>query len=271
MSVIRTMPEADYHAHPALSQSRAARLLAPSCPAKFHAPQPEPTDAMEFGKLVHLMVLEPEKASIYVPVEGNWTHKEPKDAVAAVRAEGRIPLKPEVYDRAAAMARAIRQHPVAAALLASGHPEVSLFWTDEATGVECRARIDWLPDPVEGNRLVVPDLKSTLSAHPTKFGKSAADFSYHLQDAWYRAGIRACGLDPAPAFLFLAQEKTPPYIVSPFELDDDGRQIGEFLMRQALETYVQCTATGYWPDYTGGEIATLSLPAYYTRQFEDVI
>ena len=269
--VVRDMPEAEYHAHPALSQSRAKRLLPPSCPAKFHAPDPERTDAMEFGKLVHKLALEPGAESGYVPIDGNWSHKEPRDAVAAVRAAGLEPIKPEVMARAKRMAEKLRTHPVAAALLDDGNPEVSLFWTDEVTGVECRARLDWLRNPVEGRRLLIPDLKSARSGSPTEFGRAAKDFGYHMQDAWYRAGAKACGLDDDPAFVFIVQEKTEPFIVSPYELDDDGRAIGELLMRQALETYAQCNATGIWSDYTGGEVRSLPLPHWYVREYEELI
>ena len=48
--------------------------------------------------------------------------------------------------------RAVRRHPLAGAvLLASGEPEVSFYWIDAATGVTCRARVDWL---VPGKALI---------------------------------------------------------------------------------------------------------------------
>ena len=51
--VVENMPEAEYHAHPALSSTGARRLLPPSCPALFayereHPPQPKA--AFEHGR-----------------------------------------------------------------------------------------------------------------------------------------------------------------------------------------------------------------------------
>jgi hypothetical protein len=166
------------------------------------------------------------------------------------------------------MAAAVHKHPVAGALLdpATGEAERSLYWTDPDTGVALRGRLDWLRRPTNG-RVICVDLKTTVCANPLEFGKSAANFGYDLQDHHYRSGIRALGIDPDPAFLFVLVEKTPPYLVSVVDLDEQAKTIGAARMRQAIDTYRDCTETGVWPGCST-EIEQITLPRWYTRTHE---
>ena len=59
-SLIYDLPEADYHAHPALSSTGARRLLRPGCPALFDWERQHPrpaTEAMKLGRAAHREVL----------------------------------------------------------------------------------------------------------------------------------------------------------------------------------------------------------------------
>ena len=144
----------------------------------------------------------------------------------------------------------------------------SLFWQDPDTSVPLRARVDWLRDRAPG-RLIIPDYKTASSAHPETFAKSAANYLYHLQDAWYGDGARALGLDEDPAFVFVVQEKTPPYLVTVVELDSDARRAGRALGRRAIATYQACVESGEWPGYSS-EIELISLPPW-ARSREDYL
>jgi hypothetical protein len=270
--VVDGMPDVEYHAHPALSCSGARKLLPPSCPALFRWEQDHPresTKAFDAGHAAHQLVLGtgPE---IVVIEHDDWRTKDAKERRDAAYAAGQVPLLTKEYEPIKAMAAALRAHPVASKLLdpGRGRPEQSLFWTDRKSGVPLRARLDFLPHVVSGRRLLLADYKTALSADPVEFKRSAANYGYHQQDSWYSDAARALGLDPDPAFLFVVQMKSPPYLVTVVELDEQAKRIGRQLNRHAINTFQQCTAQGRWPGFSD-EVELVSLPAWYVRKYEE--
>lgn len=268
------MPEDAYHADPvpggSLSSSGARKLLT-TCPARFdyerRHPEP-PKKTFDIGHAAHKLVLGVGPHLEVVPGE-RWDTKAAKEKVAEIRAAGDVPLKQADHDQVVAMADAIRSHPIAGALLrpGSGQPEQSLFWLDGDTGVMRRARLDWLPDRTPTGRLIVADYKTCVSADPEHIGKAVTNYGYHQQDPWYLDGIAAVGLGEDAAFVFVFQEKTPPYLVSVVELDDEARLVGRERNRRALHRYAECTASGYWPGYAD-DVSLISLPPWATRTEE---
>lgn len=264
------VPEEDYHRDPvkggSLSSSGARRLL--ECPAKFRWEQenpPPPKAAFDIGSAAHKLVLGAGPELEVIDAD-NWQTKAAREARDAARAAGKIPVLTHEHETVTAMAEAIRRHPIASRLLdpERGDPEQTLVWECEQTGVNCRARLDWLPRPTDG-RLILSDYKTSVSAEPTSFAKSVANYGYHQQDPWYIDGVRTLGLGGADtAFLFVVQEKTPPYVVTIFELDTEARRIGVRRNLEARLTYARCTDTDHWPTYTD-QIELLSLPAWATH------
>lgn len=275
MGVDRSMPAEKYHAHPALSSTGARRLLPPSCPALYRWEQLHPTPptaAMRMGTAMHREVL---GVGSDIEVSDEWTSYRTKDAQAwrdAVSAAGQIPMLAHEYEPVAAMRDALRADPVVGALFDPdrGDAEVSLFWTDRETGVDCRARLDFLPHPVEGRRLIVPDYKTCRSAEPAAFGRAAADMGYALQADFYMRGVVAAGLDPAPAFVFVAQEKTPPYLVQPVQLSRDVLALAHRMNTAAMRRYATCVETDTWPGYAPG-VAEAPLPTWWSHATEDFL
>ena len=264
--VVPNMPESAYHAHPALSSSGARKLLA--SPAKFHYAQTAPEehqDYFDIGSAAHAKVL-----GVGLPIEvidaDNWRKKATTDQRDAAYAAGRIPLLKADAERVDLMAEAILANRIARSLLEKGTPEVSGFWTDERTGVDCRCR--WDLQPPEGVRAWT-DYKTTQNADPRAFAASAARYGYDVQAAWYLWGARELGMaDRTSAFLFLVQEKEPPYLVSTVQLDAQAMRIGEEKARVALRIYAECAESGRWPGYPE-EIVQVGLPVWAVREWEE--
>ena len=261
-----------YHAdRTSLSSSGARRLLPPSCPALFRHeqdnPQP-PKKTFDLGNAAHRLVLGDGPDLVAIEAD-DWRTKAAREERDEVRAAGGVALLATEYDQVQAMADAIRRHPVASALFApeSGRPEVSVFWEDGPTGIRRRARFDWLPNSGPG-RLIIPDYKTCRSAEPTALARAVDEYGYHCQDDWYRAAARAADLAEDPAFVFVCQEKTAPYLVTVVELDAMARRIGAARNRRAIETFARCTETGYWPGYSDS-IEYLSLPVWAERRDEE--
>lgn len=263
---IYDMTNEEYHSHRyALSSSGARKLLRPSCPAIFRYEQdhPQPTKKVwDIGNAAHKLVLGNGPKLQLVDYE-RWDTKAAKAEVTAAREAGAIPLKRAEYDQVHDMADALRRHPVASLLFdpERGTPERSLFWRDDRTGVMRRARLDWLPNPRAG-RLIIPDYKTCRSADPEKLEKDIEEYGYHQQDDTYRSGAKALGIaDDQAAFVFVCQEKTPPYVITVIEVNAAARRIGAARNRRALETFAHCTATGYWPGYSD-DVVPVALPGW---------
>lgn len=272
------MPEDQYHADPvpggSLSSTGARKLLPPSCPARFRYEQDHPVhkDVFDFGTAAHQLVLRKGKPLAVLDAE-DWRGKAAREWREAVRAEGSVPLLTAEHQQVQAMAAAIREHPLASALLCRGDvmAEQSYFWPDPEYGIWRRARLDSFRQGGDGGRLIITDYKTTASADPASFAKSVANYGYHQQAAWYLDAVDGChGATTDAAFLFVAQEKAPPYLVTVCELDGDAIRAGDALNRAAMERYRDCTESGLWPGYQHDDIALISLPAWAVRAYEGI-
>jgi hypothetical protein len=234
----KDIPSDRYHRRELGVASKSVLDLVHRSPAHYRAwldgEEKDPTPGMLFGSLAHTAVLEPHRLG---PVTGG---------------------KKGIQDRAAALAisDAVRAHPLAGPMLGRGDAEVTLRWDDDETGLPCKGRLDWY-DPAFG---LVFDLKTTGDASPREFARSVANFRYHVQAAMYLAGLRALGL-PADHFVFVAVEKTPPYAVAVYSLDQAALDLGERAMRSDLGALVKCVTIGSFPGYPD-TITTLELPPW---------
>ncbi len=262
------MDEAAYHADPvpegSLSASGAKLLLPPSCPAlyRYRRDHPKVSAEFDFGTAAHKFALGtgPEIAIVDA---ADWRTKAAQEARKDARAKGAVPLLVSEYGEIAGMARAIERHELAGQLFRPGRgvAEQSLFWQDPDYGIWRRARLDW---QLPGLRLIVVDYKTTVAADPASIRKHVASFSYHMQAAWYTDAIAALGIGDDPAFLFVFQEKTPPYLITIAELDDDAIRVGRHRNRDACEIWRDCTQAGIWPGYSQ-DIELITLPPWAAR------
>jgi exodeoxyribonuclease VIII len=217
------------------------------------------TAAQLFGTLAHSFVLEPDKAHRYVcKPEGHDGRTKDGKAWLAANA-GSICVGADDWQAATEARRAVLAVPELRHALSSGAPEVSVFWTDERTGLQCRARIDWLHTLPDG-RAIVLDLKTCPDAGPLEFGRSVWAYGYHRQAAHYTHGLQANGIEVA-AFLFAAVSNAHPFIAVPYLLDDDATRRGADEVRELLDLYNECQRTNTWPAYGDG-VQVLSLPAW---------
>jgi hypothetical protein len=255
-----------YHSDPipggSLS-STGARKLATECPAKFRywLDNPQPAKkAFDLGAAAHKLVLDDGPELVLVDAV-RWDTNAIKAELAAIRAEGNIPLKRHELEQVHAMAAALREHPEAARLLepGSGIAEQSAFW--EEHGIWRRARFDWLRHDGQ-----IVDYKSTKSANPADLPRMFHDWGYAQQQEFYTdAGLALDLIDPEKPMQFVLQEKEPPYLVVVTTCDPMARSIGRHLNDRALNTYAICCESGEWPGYL--ESPYTSLPAWVERQY----
>jgi hypothetical protein len=268
------LTEEAYHADPvpggSLSSTGARKLLPPSCPALFKWERdnpPGPKRTFDIGHAAHKLVLGA-GAPLAVIDAADYKTKAAREERDAAYADGATPLLQHEYEQVQAMAAGLRAHPMARTLFdpERGTPEQSMFWVDSESDVWCRARLDWQPHPRNG-RLICPDYKTAASANPLHLQRAVHNFAYYIQAAWYLNGLATLGIADDAAFVFVAQEKEPPYLVTVFEVDDEALALGRKQARDALRTYAECTATDRWPGYSD-DVELISLPPYVIRQHE---
>ena len=243
---------AEYHADPAISASHldAVEISPYHYQCTFldpNRPAVEPTAAMRFGTLVHCAVLEPDELNARFAVAPDRRTKEGKAAAAEFKAAGIEPVSAADMAIAVAMRDAVRSHPDAMALLKEGQAEQSYWYDDKPSGLRCKCRPDWMT----GDTLV--DLKTTTDASPRGFAKSVAQYRYHVQADHYLAGTLARRM------VFIAVEKTYPFAVGVYELDQDALDHAIVLRHQNLQTIADCQAIREWPGYPS---QTISLPKW---------
>lgn len=265
------LDEAAYHADPvpggSLSASGAKLLLPPSCPALYawRRDHPKVSAEFDFGTAAHKRVLGTGPLIDVIDAD-NWQTRAAQDKRKASRAAGNAPLLTREYNEVRAMAVAIEQHEVAGPLFdpARGIAEQSMFWQDDEFGIWRRARLDWILNPSNiGGRFLVADYKTTTDASPAAIRKTVANLNYHMQAAWYTDAVEQF-YDLGPAFLFVFQEKTAPYLITIAELDDDAIRAGRARNRDACEIWRDCTQAGVWPGYTD-DIELITLPPWAAR------
>ena len=261
---VLNMPNDDYHAGPGIGNS-GLNLIARS-PAHFYfAPPQEPNRFKEIGSAIHCALLEPERfAADYVLL------KDVKDRRSSAYKEankvhpGEFLLTGPEADNIVGMQQAVyAQRHARAVLETKGTREAAIYSRDPETGVLVRAKYDILTD---SGRAI--DLKKTQDARPSTFSRSAFNYRYHCQTAFYSDVFEWATGDKLAAFAILAVEEKIPHAAMLYVLDDQAVEAGRALYRSALNIYAKCLEQNHWPAY-GEEPQILSLPPWAERSIEN--
>jgi len=214
----------------------------------------EDTPRLGLGRATHTAVFEPDRFPLdYALWDGDRRGK--AYAAFCEQHPHQTILKAEEYATCLAMRDAVRSHPVAGVLLAPpGEAEKVVTWTDEATGLACKARLDWWRVGL------LCDLKTTADVDEHKFAGLAFRMGYHVQMAFYRTGLAATGLD-APPPRIIAVETSAPHDVAVFALDDDALWKGETEVADLLAKVAAGKFSNLWPGRYPEE-RPLSIPAW---------
>lgn len=251
----------EYHADSAIGSS-TLKTLAKKTPAHLRGERKKESATFDFGTALHLAVLEPEKDLIVCGPEDRrgkkWT-----DLKTACDEAGKILLTDGDYSRVMAARDSIFAHSECVRFFEGEYnTEVSIFgqWQEQ----RCKIR----PDLWHKEHHVFLDLKTCVSASPEAFSRSAADYGYHIQAAFYTAVYNALYWEnPVDRFIFLCVEKEPPYAVALYELDEETMKEGLLLALNSLAIYEACQKKQEWPGYSKN-IEKISIPSYAFRMVE---
>jgi exodeoxyribonuclease VIII len=255
MARIENLTNREYHEGPGVSKSDLDQIArSPAHYMAYKAAPHEPNPAMLLGSAFHTAVLEPGEfeARYCVAPEGiDRRTKAGKEAWAEFEyeANGKEILKPDVMETVRGMAEAVAAHPLARSLVTRGKAEQSIYWESSVVdGVLSKCRPDFVKDLTDG-RYVVVDLKSTEDARPAAFERSAWNFRYYVQSAYYWDGCTSAFGHAPHAFLFIAVEKEAPYAVAVYEASIEMLNAGREEYFRNLCVYKECMDSGVWPAY----------------------
>lgn len=250
---------------PSLNTSTAVALLEQSpLHAKLQHPRLNPegekraSSRADLGSIAHALLLEEDKSRVVEIDAEDWRTNAAKEQRDAAWADGKLPILRKDYAAVVDMVKAAQMFLMGSELCEewfSATPEQTLLWQDD--GVWCRSR----PDKLSPDGRVYFDYKTTTSAHPAAFAKTAINQGYDLQAALGARGVKVL-FDVECTVVFVVQEIDPPHLCSLVSLSPMFRAIADERLELARVQWGRCLRLNHWPGYPD-KLATIDPPGWY--------
>ena len=255
------VPFVDYLGIKAFSQSAAKAILKSPAHYQDYLRRPLDTEPLRLGKLFDALLFEPKSVRqefsktplTYENEKGEeklWAKRGNSNAARAIKEKleegGKLLVKRSDYEAAEAMVPKLRAFRPARVILADGLAQVTMIWIDSATGVLCKARVDWW------RSMELVDLKSTLAggAHQLQWPREIWKNRYDVQAGAYVSGrAHLCDGEIVP-FVHMVSEKVPPYVPMVYQIGHDTQDKGEKEWARALNIYKGCVEIDVWGGYS---------------------
>lgn len=143
--------------------------------------------------------------------------------------------------------------------------QLSLFWTDEETGLNLKTR----PDICKRKKNVIVNVKTIDDGSPKNFSRELAKYDYPLQACVEIKGSIASGLMPqVDNYFWLVVEKSEPYNATIYEFMESDIRATTMELDYYLGIIAQAEKKNLWPGYTQQAsnqhgILQATIPAYY--------
>lgn len=216
------------------------------------------TKAMEFGTMIHNYILEGKEPACLPALDLRTKAGKAEKALFIEENKGRNIVSADDYVAALEIKKNIFADYRAENLLdfSGGEAEKSFFWEDKKTGLNLKAKTDYIHNSGE----YIVDLKTTIDASESSFLKSIINFNYDLSAAMYVDGVEAVtGI--RPDFYFVAVENKAPFAVNVFKMSEEdlqnGRSLYRYALKKLLDYYEDQEEYGY-----GNEIIETNLPPW---------
>ena len=217
----------------------------------------EPTKAMQQGTALHTYFLEREKFKDEVSVKSSdikLTTKAGKEWVAEQK--DKIIIDEEFFNIFPIIEEKI-DNKASDIFRIGGLTEASFFWKDKYD-IDCKCR----PDYISSDFSYMIDLKTTADASPRGFKSSVIKFNYAVQAQFYLRGIEKSTNQKPSKFYFIAIEKTKPYHVEVYDLDETWLSISDKDIDEALYRIDSLRSRNYKANGYSTECTTLHPPDY---------
>lgn len=145
--------------------------------------------------------------------------------------------------------------------------QLSLFWTDEETGLNLKTR----PDICKTKKNVVVNLKTSLDGSPKAFSRDLVKFDYPLQACTEIKGCIASGLMPkVDNYFWLVVEKVEPFNATIYEFIESDVRSTMMELEYYLNIIAKAQKENFYPGYTQQAsnphgILQATIPAWYNQ------
>jgi len=123
---------------------------------------------------------------------------------------------------------------------------------DRATNlvIPVKCLIDMVPDARhEEFGKCLADFKTSISAHPRRWGRIVLERYYDVQAALYLDLYTAATAQDRTDWIHVVQENFAPFELGKFILRTESIEDGRMFYRMALAWYAQCLKANHWPGY----------------------
>lgn len=251
------MNDRDYDSQPGIRRSDLWKINQSPMHFRYAIENPEElTPALIFGQAAHKYILEPETFfDEFAVMPGiDRRTKAGKASYEHFRelAGSRTVITEEDLQILMTMRAALLQNPDAKEILNGDiTTEQAFFWTDPETGEPCKVKADIITE-IAGRPTIV-DYKTTGSCEDFAFERSCRKYGYDFQAGMYTEGINL-GTFEDHDFVFIAQEKTPPYASRVYYCDPSFVERGQRIFHDLLREYHECKTHKEWPGYESTDL-----------------
>ena len=266
-----------YHNGPGISSSNIRRFSQ----SQLHALEEvvEQTPAMMFGSAAHSLIVEGEAAffSDVVTITGSPYTNANKQLKKDSLAKGLSVITEEQRDTIYSMNNSLVQEAEPYLRPGEDYPqvfkspkEVSIYWYEQ--DLLCKTRADVVCNAFDNNfgkdAIVLVDYKTTSDCSVRGFTNSVRRYSYDLQAAWYKRGFERAGFKVAD-FVFVAQEKKPPYANKVFKMNHADMEIGWNFLSDYLDDYTKVLGGKPATIYNSPNVVELNTGNFYREDQND--
>ena len=266
-----------YHNGPGISSSNIRRFSQ----SQLHALEEvvEQTPAMMFGSAAHSLIVEGEAAffSDVVTITGSPYTNANKQLKKDSLAKGLSVITEEQRDTIYSMNNSLVQEAEPYLRPGEDYPqvfkspkEVSIYWYEQ--DLLCKTRADVVCNAFDNNfgkdAIVLVDYKTTSDCSVRGFTNSVRRYSYDLQAAWYKRGFERAGFKVAD-FVFVAQEKKPPYANKVFKMNHADMEIGWNFLSDYLDDYTKVLGGKPSTIYNSPNVVELNTGNFYREDQND--
>ena len=220
------------------------------------------TSSQQQNQAIHAMILEPEnferQFSVYA---GKVRNGKQFDAHCEAWPGTTVLLESWMPD-IERTARAVRNDPrTQGAFTGQGWSEVAFAWTDPATGLDCKARLDrmLLTGP---NEVQIIDCKA-IGTDLRDISRRVSERQWHVQAAHQIAGVLAHNPDLSVTYRWCCYETAAPYDVVMVRPADSALDMGEQTRQELLARITECQERDHWPGRHEGEVDVDVAPYLY--------
>lgn len=212
----------------------------------------EQTPALIFGQAMHKFILEPESFTDEFAIIPNVDRrtKAGKEEFERFKTENEFKtwLAQDQYEQILNMAAALESNDAIHAILSDVNKRVEspFCWIDGETGEPCKVKADILTYIDEKPTII--DYKTTMSCADRAFEREARRYGYGFQAGMYCEGIDLGSLEQHE-FIFIAQEKNPPYAARIYRCDRGFIEAGQRRFHTLLRLYHECRMNDDWYGY----------------------